>query len=292
MSTLVGKQCCHNARRTGRVSRGRPCDGEDQYRGPAPADGADRRSGPAGRGPRAPGGPSWRRPGRRSRRGATSRPRSAAVAAEAGVDASMVMRYFGSKAGLFTAAATADLTAPDLLAVPARQRGEVLVRTSWTGGRTPPTRDDELMLLLRTAVTSEAVAARLQATLGELITAADRRAGRAGRGRARLAHRGAAAGPGPVPVHPAPGAAGLAARQRRGGRHRPVGAALPDPGRRAAGLIRRRRRLSRGPGGRPGPGPPRRAGAGRARRRSTRPRPRPRSRRRRAGRRGWRRGRS
>jgi len=30
-----------------------------------------------------------------------------AVAARAGVDASMVMRYFGSKAGLFTAAATA-----------------------------------------------------------------------------------------------------------------------------------------------------------------------------------------
>jgi AcrR family transcriptional regulator len=91
------------------------------------------------------------------------------VAAEAGVDASMVMRYFGSKAGLFTAAATANLTAPDLLAVPARQRGEVLVRTFVARWEDAATRD-ELMLLLRAAVTSEAVAARLQATLGQLIT--------------------------------------------------------------------------------------------------------------------------
>ena len=92
------------------------------------------------------------------------------VAAEAGVDASMVMRYFGSKAGLFTAAATANLTAPDLLAVPARQRGEVLVRTFVDRWEHAPTRDDQLMLLLRTAVTSEAVAARLQAMLEQLIT--------------------------------------------------------------------------------------------------------------------------
>jgi AcrR family transcriptional regulator len=79
------------------------------------------------------------------------------------------MRYFGSKAGLFTAAATANLTAPDLLAAPARQRGEVLVRTFVDRWEDAATRD-ELMLLLRAAVTSEAVAARLQATLGQLIT--------------------------------------------------------------------------------------------------------------------------
>jgi AcrR family transcriptional regulator len=92
------------------------------------------------------------------------------VAAEARVDGSMVMRYFGSKAGLFTAAATANLTAPDLLAVPARQRGALLVRTFVDRWEDAATRD-ELMLLLRAAVTSEAVAARLQATLGHLITA-------------------------------------------------------------------------------------------------------------------------
>ena len=89
---------------------------------------------------------------------------------DVGIDASMVMRYFGSKAGLFTAAATASLTAPDLLAVPARQRGEVLVRTFVDRWEHAATRDDQLMLLLRTAVTSEAVAERLQAMLEQLIT--------------------------------------------------------------------------------------------------------------------------
>ena len=91
-----------------------------------------------------------------------------AVAARAGVDGSMVMRYFGSKAGLFTAAATAELEAPDLRAVPARDRGALLVRVfvvRWEDAA----RDDALILLLRTAVTSEAVAAQLQATMGQLV---------------------------------------------------------------------------------------------------------------------------
>jgi len=81
----------------------------------------------------------------------------------------MVMRYFGSKAGLFTAAATAELQVPDLRAVPAGERGELLVRVfvdRWEDAA----RDDELILLLRTAVTSEAVAAQLQATMGQLVT--------------------------------------------------------------------------------------------------------------------------
>jgi AcrR family transcriptional regulator len=92
-----------------------------------------------------------------------------AVAAHAGVDASMVMRYFGSKAGLFTAAATMDLQVPDLRPVPPAQRGELLVRhvvDRWED----TTRDDELIVLLRTAVTSEAVAAQLQAAVAQLIT--------------------------------------------------------------------------------------------------------------------------
>jgi AcrR family transcriptional regulator len=91
-----------------------------------------------------------------------------AVAARAGVDGSMVMRYFGSKAGLFTAASTAELEVPDLRAVPAGDRGELLVRVfvdRWEDAA----RDDELILLMRTAVTSEAVAAQLQATLEHLV---------------------------------------------------------------------------------------------------------------------------
>jgi AcrR family transcriptional regulator len=92
-----------------------------------------------------------------------------AVAAAAGIDASMVMRYYGSKAGLFAAATTADLQVPDLRAVPAERWGEVLVRylvERWED----TSRDDELILLLRTAVTSEAVAAQLQEVLSRLLT--------------------------------------------------------------------------------------------------------------------------
>jgi AcrR family transcriptional regulator len=51
-----------------------------------------------------------------------------AVAAEADFDASMVMRYFQSKAGLFTAAVSTDLQVPDLSSVLAGRRGELLVR--------------------------------------------------------------------------------------------------------------------------------------------------------------------
>jgi AcrR family transcriptional regulator len=92
-----------------------------------------------------------------------------AVAAQAGVDASMVMRYFRSKAGLFTAAVTIDLQVPDLRSVPASGRGELLVRhfiSRWED----PLRDDELIAMLRTGVTSETVAEQLQTVLGQVIT--------------------------------------------------------------------------------------------------------------------------
>jgi AcrR family transcriptional regulator len=92
-----------------------------------------------------------------------------AVAAGAGVDASMVMRYFGSKAGLFTAAVTMDLQAPDLGSVPASRRGELLVR-HFIGRWEDPVRDDEMIARLRTAATSETVAGQLQAVLSQLIT--------------------------------------------------------------------------------------------------------------------------
>jgi AcrR family transcriptional regulator len=91
-----------------------------------------------------------------------------AVAAQAGVDASMVMRYFRSKAGLFAAAVTMDLQVPDLSSVPVSRRGELLVRV-FVSRWEDPVRDDELIVLLRTAVTSETVAEQLQAVLGQLI---------------------------------------------------------------------------------------------------------------------------
>jgi AcrR family transcriptional regulator len=90
------------------------------------------------------------------------------VARTAGVDASMVMRYFGSKAGLFTAAATADLQVPDLAEVPAPGRGEALARY-FVGRWEDPASGRGLMLLLRTAATSDEVAGQLQGVLGRLI---------------------------------------------------------------------------------------------------------------------------
>jgi len=91
-----------------------------------------------------------------------------AVARAAGVDASMVIRYFGSKAGLFTTATAADLPALDLSAIPRSERGEALVRhlmERWDDAGS----GDRLLMLLRTAVTSDEVAERLH-VLRESIT--------------------------------------------------------------------------------------------------------------------------
>jgi AcrR family transcriptional regulator len=93
-----------------------------------------------------------------------------AIASEAGIDASMVMRYFGSKAGLFAAAASVSLGPPDLRSVPARRRGEVLVRHFVDRWESTPSADT-LVLLLRTAVTDDAVAEQVQANFDRLVGA-------------------------------------------------------------------------------------------------------------------------
>jgi AcrR family transcriptional regulator len=92
-----------------------------------------------------------------------------AVAAQAGVDASMVMRYFGSKAGLFTAAVIMDLQIPDLLSVPASDRGELLVR-HFVDRWDDPRHQDEMTAMLRTGATSETVAEQLHSVLSRLVT--------------------------------------------------------------------------------------------------------------------------
>lgn len=82
-----------------------------------------------------------------------------AIAAGAGIDPAMVMRYYGNKEGLFAAAADFDLRLPALDGVPRKAVGTTLVEhflDRWEG-------DETLMALLRTAVTNEAAAARLQA---------------------------------------------------------------------------------------------------------------------------------
>ncbi|MEV0414595.1 TetR family transcriptional regulator [Streptomyces sp. NPDC050448] len=83
------------------------------------------------------------------------------VAADAEIDPSMVMRYFGSKEKLFEAALTVDLRLPDFTAVPAAELPGALVRhflDRWEGDPA----DDALLVLLRSAVTNERAAERMR----------------------------------------------------------------------------------------------------------------------------------
>lgn len=91
-----------------------------------------------------------------------------AIAALASIDPSMVMRYFGSKEGLFAAAVDVDLALPDLRSVPRAELGRVLTNhfiARWEGELS----DDVLVLLLRSAVTNEQAAARLRTVFLEQV---------------------------------------------------------------------------------------------------------------------------
>lgn len=84
-----------------------------------------------------------------------------AVAADAGIDPSMVMRYYGSKQGLFVAAADFDLALPDLSRVPADQLGVAAVDhflSRWEGEQA----DDSLRVLLASAATNTAAAQQME----------------------------------------------------------------------------------------------------------------------------------
>jgi AcrR family transcriptional regulator len=81
-----------------------------------------------------------------------------AIAADAGVDPAMVMRYYGSKDKLFAAAADFDLRFPDLAALERTQVGRSLVRhflERWEG-------DDALVILLRSSATNDEAAQRMR----------------------------------------------------------------------------------------------------------------------------------
>ena len=84
-----------------------------------------------------------------------------AVAADAGIDPSMVMRYFGTKAQLFDAALDIDLRLPDMAAVPPEELPRMLVRLFLDRWESDPA-DDALLVLLRSAVTNEHAAARMR----------------------------------------------------------------------------------------------------------------------------------
>ncbi|MCQ0024309.1 TetR family transcriptional regulator [Streptomyces somaliensis DSM 40738] len=92
-----------------------------------------------------------------------------AIARDAGIDPSMVMRYYGSKQGLFAAASEIDLRIPPLGALPARHVGAALVAhflDRWDA-------DEVLTGMLRVGVTNEAGAERMReifkANLGPVV---------------------------------------------------------------------------------------------------------------------------
>ena len=81
-----------------------------------------------------------------------------AIAADAGIDPAMVIRYFTNKERLFAAAAEFDLYLPDLEMSDLNDVGEALVRHfvgRWEG-------DDTLLALLRASVTNDAAADRMR----------------------------------------------------------------------------------------------------------------------------------
>jgi AcrR family transcriptional regulator len=81
-----------------------------------------------------------------------------AIARDAGIDPSMVMRYYGNKEGLFAAAVAIELRLPDLDALPREDVGRVLVThflELWENS-------EVLTALLRVGATSQAGAERMQ----------------------------------------------------------------------------------------------------------------------------------
>jgi AcrR family transcriptional regulator len=85
-----------------------------------------------------------------------------AIAADANIDPSMVMRYFGSKDQLFAAAADFDLQIPDLSGVDREHLGARLVThflDRWE-------RDEALVVLLRSSTTNDEAAQRMRKIFG------------------------------------------------------------------------------------------------------------------------------
>ena len=84
-----------------------------------------------------------------------------AIAADADIDPSMVMRYYGNKEGLFDAALEIDLELPDLGVAQPDSLGETIMRRFLELWETPPG-DEILLTLLRSAMTDDAVGQRAQ----------------------------------------------------------------------------------------------------------------------------------
>ncbi|OBF79855.1 TetR family transcriptional regulator [Mycobacterium sp. 852002-51163_SCH5372311] len=87
------------------------------------------------------------------------------IAADAGVDPAMVMRYYGNKDKLFAAAADFDLQFPDFADADRARLGWSLVRhflERWEA-------DDALVILLRSSATNADAAQRMQEIFGSQL---------------------------------------------------------------------------------------------------------------------------
>lgn len=108
-----------------------------------------------------------------------------AIAGTAGIDPSLVMRYYGNKGKLFAAAANFDLCLPELSAVSHEELGTVIVQHFLERWEV----DDTMVALLRAAVSNEEARLRMVEiftdqslpAFEELLTGPCRRACRAHR---------------------------------------------------------------------------------------------------------------
>ncbi|WP_433713203.1 TetR family transcriptional regulator [Nocardia sp. CA-084685] len=91
-----------------------------------------------------------------------------AIAADAAIDPSMVMRYFGSKDGLFAAAVDVRLDLPDLAAADPDAIGELLIRRFLAIWEDQPD-NKVLVILLRSSITDEAVSERFRQIFAEQV---------------------------------------------------------------------------------------------------------------------------
>ncbi|WP_329313990.1 TetR/AcrR family transcriptional regulator [Streptomyces sp. NBC_01262] len=88
-----------------------------------------------------------------------------AIAKEAGIDPSMVMRYYGNKEGLFAAASDFDLRLPDVSYIPTTHVGAALTAhflDRWE-------QDETFAALLRAGATNPAAAERMQTIFREQL---------------------------------------------------------------------------------------------------------------------------
>ncbi|HEY2697218.1 MAG TPA: TetR family transcriptional regulator [Pseudonocardiaceae bacterium] len=84
-----------------------------------------------------------------------------AIAADADIDPSMVMRYYGNKDGLFDAAVDVDLGLADIADIEPGRLGETLMRHALTVWERSPT-SEILLTLMRSSITDDRAIAKFQ----------------------------------------------------------------------------------------------------------------------------------